>query len=170
MNPSAAAAEDGGEPPTDTGCASIADIEFRFAAKPLCPRCRSTKAVKWGSASGLKRYRCKDCKATFNALTGTALAQLHKRELWTGQAQALAGGISLRKVAARLDVHLTTAFAGGKHAAAAEYNDRVRYRKLCVLVFRGGVRKHGLQLGQGGSSLRADQPLRQNETDGRRGS
>jgi transposase-like protein len=110
MDPPAAAAEDGGEAPSDTGCASIADIEARFAAKPLCPRCQSTKAVKWGSASGLKRYRCKSCKATFNALTGTALAQLHKRELWAGQAQALADGISLRKVAARLDVHLTTAF------------------------------------------------------------
>ena len=106
--PPGAAAEDAGEPRSD--CASVADIEARFAAKPLCPRCQSTKVAKWGSANCLKRYRCKSCKATFNALTGTALAQLHKRELWTGQAQALADGISLRKVAARLDIHLSTAF------------------------------------------------------------
>ena len=104
----AASAEAPCEPHGD--CASIADIEARFEAKPLCPRCQSAKVTKWGSANGLKRYRCKTCKVTFNALTGTPLAQLHKRELWTGHAQALADGISLRKVAARLDVHLSTAF------------------------------------------------------------
>jgi transposase-like protein len=91
-------------------CASIADIEACFEAKSLCPRCQSTSVAKWGSANGLKRYRCKICKVTFNALTGTPLAQLHKRELWPGHAQALADGISLRKVAARLDVHVSTAF------------------------------------------------------------
>lgn len=104
----AASAEAPCEPHGD--CASIADIEARFEAKPLCPRCQSAKVTKWGSANGLKRYRCKTCKVTFNALTGTPLAQLHKRELWTGHAQTLADGISLRKVAARLDVHLSTAF------------------------------------------------------------
>jgi len=108
IEPPSAAVEAACESRTD--CASIADIEARFGAKPLCPRCQSAKVTKWGSANRLKRYRCKTCKATFNALTGTPLAQLHKRELWTGHAQTLADGISLRKVAARLDVHLSTAF------------------------------------------------------------
>lgn len=58
----------------------------------------------------LRRYRCKDCNVSFNCLTGTPLAQLHKRELWSGHAQALVDGISLRKVAARLEIDLTTAF------------------------------------------------------------
>ena len=110
VDTAAAASEDGGEPHADAGCASIADIEARFAAKPSCPRCQSAEITKRGFANGLKRYRCKTCKATFNALSGTALAQLHKRELWAGHAQALADGISLRKVAARLAVHLSTAF------------------------------------------------------------
>ena len=82
-----------------------------FWAKPLCPRCQSAKVTKWGSANRLKRYRWQDLQRRYsNALTGTLLAQLHKRELWTGHAQTLADGISLRKVAARLDVHLSTAF------------------------------------------------------------
>ena len=51
-----------------TDCASIADIEARFGAKPLCPRCQSAKVTKWGFANCFKRYRCKTCKATFNAL------------------------------------------------------------------------------------------------------
>ena len=92
------------------GCASIADIEARFAAAPRCPRCQSAAVTKWGSANAMRRYRCKACNVTFNALTGTPLAQLHKRELWIGHAQALADGISLRKVAASLDIDLTTAF------------------------------------------------------------
>ena len=37
----------------------------------------------------MTRYRCKPCKVTFNALTGTPLAQLHNRELWIGHSQAL---------------------------------------------------------------------------------
>jgi transposase-like protein len=100
--------EDPGKPAGD--CTSIAEIETRFAAALRCPHCQSTAIAKWGSANRLKRYRCKSCKTTFNALTGTPLAQLHKRELWIGHAQALVDGISLRKVASRLDVHLTTAF------------------------------------------------------------
>ena len=92
------------------GEASIADIEARFAAAPHCPHCQSASVVKWGSANRMKRYKCKPCNVTFNALTGTPLAQLHKRELWGGHAQALVDGISLRKVAARLDIHLETAF------------------------------------------------------------
>jgi transposase-like protein len=77
---------------------------------PACPHCASAAIKKWGSANGLKRYRCKDCKITSNALTGTPLAQLHRRELWQAHAGALEDGISLGKVAARLDVDLTTTF------------------------------------------------------------
>lgn len=104
----AKAAENAGEPAD--GCPSIADIETRFAAALRCPHCQSAAIAKWGSANRLRRYRCKSCKATFNALTGTPLAQLHKRDLWIEHAQALVEGISLRKAARRLDVHLTTAF------------------------------------------------------------
>jgi transposase-like protein len=95
--------------PTD-GCASIADIEARFAANPCCPHCQSTDLGKWGSANGLRRYKCRPCKVTFNALSGTPLAQLHKLKLWLGHGQALVDGVSLRKVAAGLDIDLTTAF------------------------------------------------------------
>ena len=96
------------KPAADTG--SIADIEARFAAALRCPHCQSTAVVKWGSANRLRRYRCKPCDVTFNCLTETPLAQLHKRELWGGQAQALIDGVSLRKVAGCLGVHIETAF------------------------------------------------------------
>jgi transposase-like protein len=94
------------EPPPE----GIGAIEATFAAAPECPHCQSKRIGLWGSANRLRRYRCKDCKVSFNCLTGTPLAQLHKRELWAGQAQVLVDGISLRKAAARLDVDLKTAF------------------------------------------------------------
>jgi transposase-like protein len=97
-------------PPPPVTCPTLAAIEARFAEAPQCPHCQSASIKKWGSANGLKRYRCKACNVTFNALTGTPLAQLHKRELWPAHAGALNDGIVLRKVAARLDVDLTTAF------------------------------------------------------------
>jgi transposase-like protein len=96
--------------PTPPTAPSIAAIEASFAAAPECPHCRSTAVKRWGSANGLKRYRCKQCGVTFNALTGTPLAQLHKRELWADHAQTLVEGLSLRQVAKRIGVDLTTAF------------------------------------------------------------
>ena len=110
QQPAAVAEPVGETAATAEGLASIADIEARFAAAPVCPHCQSSEVVKWGSANALKRYQCKACVVTFNALTGTPLAQLHKRELWIGNAQAMVEGISLRKVAARLDIGLETAF------------------------------------------------------------
>ena len=80
------------------------------AAGPACPYCQSEAVGRWGSANGMRRYRCKPCNVALNCLTGTPLAQLHKRELWGEHAQALVDGISLRKVADRIGVHVETAF------------------------------------------------------------
>ena len=46
----------------------------------------------------------------FNALTGTPLARLHRRDAWIKYAQALADGVSLRKAATRCRIALDTAF------------------------------------------------------------
>lgn len=85
-------------------------IETRFAAEPACGHCGSQRFGTWGHASGLRRYKCKACRRTFNALTGTPLAQLHCRNKWLDYASALVDGLSLRKAADRCDVHLTTSF------------------------------------------------------------
>ncbi len=85
-------------------------IDTRFKAAPVCGHCGSKEVRKWGSASGLKRYRCNKCERTFNALTGTPLAQLHRRECWFEYAKALCDGVSLRKAAERAGVDLTTSF------------------------------------------------------------
>ena len=75
----------------------IALIETQFAGHPCCGHCKSEHIKLWGHASGLRRYRCRDCKRTFNALTGTPLAQLHRRDAWLDYARAFVDFTSLRK-------------------------------------------------------------------------
>lgn len=85
-------------------------IESRVADAPVCPKCAHAKIARWGSASGLQRYRCQGCKATFNALTGTPMARLRKKDKWLDYAQQMEQGISVRKSAAACEVHRNTAF------------------------------------------------------------
>ena len=88
----------------------IALIESEFAKAPACGHCGSEAFSKWGVATGLKRYMCKACERSFNALTGTPLAHLQKREKWLEYARAIVDGLSLRKAAKRVGVHLETSF------------------------------------------------------------
>lgn len=88
----------------------IAMIEARFTAAPACGHCHSERIGPWGRVSGLRRYKCKECRRTFNALTGTPLAQLHRREVWIDYARALVDRVSLRKAAERCGIDLTTSF------------------------------------------------------------
>jgi transposase-like protein len=75
-----------------------------------CPHCGTPGAVKRGSANGLRRYRCKSCGKSFNALTGTPLARLRLKERWLAFTQSLSVGDTVRGSAAQCDVALTTAF------------------------------------------------------------
>ncbi len=50
------------------------------------------------------------CGRTFNALTGTPLAQLHCRTKWLDYARAMVDGVSLRTAAERCNIDLTTSF------------------------------------------------------------
>lgn len=59
--------------------------------------------------NGLKRRRCLDCRCTFNALTGTPLARLRKKERWLGFTEALNGSLPVRKAAGTCKVNKNTA-------------------------------------------------------------
>ena len=85
-------------------------VDEKFAASPECPQCRSGSLHKWGIVSGIQRYRCKDCGRSFNALTGTSMARLRKKELWLEYSKALADSLSLSKAAERCGIDRTTAF------------------------------------------------------------
>ena len=87
-----------------------ASIESRVGAAPVCPHCRRGEVARWGKSSGLQRYRCGACRSTFNALTGTPLARLRKKDKWLTYAQQMGEGQSVRKSAVACDVHRNTAF------------------------------------------------------------
>jgi len=75
-----------------------------------CPHCQSERLGRWGRQSGLQRFRCRDCGKSFNALTGTPLARLRRKECWLDYSQALIEGLTIRASAARCGVAKTTGF------------------------------------------------------------
>ena len=85
-------------------------IDEKFAGKPVCPQCSSVSIHKWGIVSGIQRYRCKTCGRSFNALTGTSMARLRKKELWLDYSKALVDSLSLSKAAELCGIDRTTAF------------------------------------------------------------
>ena len=77
-----------------------------------CPHCHAPaqQLRPWGFSHGLARLRCHACHKTSNALTGTPLAHLRKREQWLLYAQTLMDGVSVREAAGRCGVDKNTAF------------------------------------------------------------
>ncbi len=82
------------------GEASLAAIELGVGEERRCPHCDTGGAVSRGKSRGLCRYRCKSCGRTFDALTGTALSGLHRKEQWLAFAASLAEGETIRGAAA----------------------------------------------------------------------
>ncbi len=77
-----------------------------------CPHCAADAAqlASWGRSGGLQRYRCKVCRRTCNALTGTPLARLRKKDCWLDYAQALIAGLTVRAAARHCSVSKNTSF------------------------------------------------------------
>jgi transposase-like protein len=50
----------------------------RFKNGVNCPHCSSNNTIKWGKYKGWQRFRCKNCKKTFNARTRTPFANLKR--------------------------------------------------------------------------------------------
>ncbi len=89
-----------------------------------CPHCDCDQVQRYGSASGLQRYKCKVCSKTFNALTKTPLARLRKRSLWEGNLECLFDALPLWRVAERLGVAVSTAFRWRHRFLAGPTNDK----------------------------------------------
>ena len=64
-------------------------------------------ALRERMARGLRRYQCKGCGRTFNALSGTPLSGLHHKERWLSFGASLAKGETVK---ASCDVAVSTAF------------------------------------------------------------
>jgi len=86
------------------------DLIAHTAGTPSCPHCRCVQVHRCGQASGLQRWRCLACRRTYNALTGTPLARLRKRELWLPFLSCLLESDTVRKAAEQVGVHPSTSF------------------------------------------------------------
>ena len=80
------------------------------AVPECCPHCQYDKLWKWGYASGVQRWRCQQCRKTFNVLTGTPLARLRKKDKWLDNAEAMIAGFSVRRTARKCGLHRNTSF------------------------------------------------------------
>ncbi len=76
----------------------------------VCPHCGDDHIIHWGKSHGLLRYRCAECRRTFNPLTGTPLARLRHKDRWLEFATSIEEGESVCKAAERCGVHRNTAF------------------------------------------------------------
>jgi len=76
---------------------------------PDCPSCGAGNPHRWGkSGAGTPRFRCRGCGRTVNALTGSPLEGLHKRELWVSYAEGMTRGETLQAAADRVGIALAT--------------------------------------------------------------
>ena len=87
----------------------VALIEAAAKGRP-CPRCGCGRVHRCGRASGLQRFRCLACGRSFNALTGTPLARLRKKERWLAYLQCVLESRTVRDTAQVVGVHRTTSF------------------------------------------------------------
>ena len=90
--------------------ASLTAIEARVAEKRQCPHCNTPGAVSHGMGRGLRRYRCKARRKTFNATTGTSLHGLHKKDRWLAYGECLSDGMTIRDSAKRCKLGVSTSF------------------------------------------------------------
>jgi len=109
----------------------VALIEAAAAGRP-CPHCHCSRMHRCGSATGLQRFRCLGCRKTFNALTGTPLARLRKRERWQAYLQCLLESRTVRDAARVTGVHRTTSFRWRHRFAPGAA--RARPKTLCAIV------------------------------------
>jgi len=125
----------------------LALLEARLEGTRRCPHCTTEGAVICGRANGLRRYGCKGCGRTFNALTGTPLARLRKKELWAAFAAGLGEGDTVKGAAERCGVADTTSFRWRHRFLAAvetgslELKGIVEADETCVLTSCKGARK-----------------------------
>ena len=85
-------------------------LEHRDESHLACPHCAGKDLYRWGTSSGLQRYRCRQCHRTFNCLSQTPLARLRHKDKWLSYGQALIDGLTVRKAAAQCGIAKNTSF------------------------------------------------------------
>jgi transposase-like protein len=107
-------------------------ILAQFAENPECPGCKSHSVDRWGVRNGRQRYRCKSCKSTFNAFSGTPLTRLRHPEKWDKYLTGMTHSITLRPAAEESHIDLKTAFRWRHRFLEVINNDQAE--ELCGIT------------------------------------
>lgn len=105
-------------------------LEGRIDAARRCPHCGVEGAVIRGRSNGLRRYFCRGCGKTFNALTGTSLARLRHKDRWLAFAASLREGDTVAASAERCAVAGSTAFRWRHRFLRAVHKGSVKLRGI----------------------------------------
>ncbi len=87
------------------------------SSRSRCPRCGGGRLLQWGSFSGRRRQRCRDCGRTFSDFTGTWLAHGKRPDLWPRYVECMRLGLTCRAAGRRLGIHKDTRLALAASAA-----------------------------------------------------
>ena len=100
-----------------------------------CPHCNSSNHIKWGKRNDLQRYKCKNCKKTFNSLTKTPLARLRRKGHWLQYATCLKNELTIREAAKICKIHKNTSFRW-RHRFITNFN-KIKAKKLGGIIETG---------------------------------
>lgn len=84
--------------------------ELNQDQKVLCPHCLSADIYGHGTYKGRRRYKCKQCKKTFNDFTGTAISGIKKVDKFQEYLELTIESLTIRKAAKKLGVNVKTIF------------------------------------------------------------
>jgi transposase-like protein len=85
-------------------------IKLKFKGGAVCPHCGSKAVNKFGFFDGKQRYRCKECKKTFNLYTKTLLSWSHYKDRWEAFIKTMSQDLSLRQAEKQVGVSYVTLF------------------------------------------------------------
>ena len=85
-------------------------LEQNFSAHPRCGHCQSEHFYRHGHQHQRQRYMCRDCGRTFNALTGTPLANVQVTDALDQYLECMTTSMTLRPTARQCGISLDTAF------------------------------------------------------------
>jgi transposase-like protein len=85
-------------------------IRLKFKDGAVCPHCGSRAVNKFGFFDGKQRYRCKECKKTFNLYTKTLLSWSHYKDKWEAFIKTMSQDLSLRQAEKQVGVSYVTLF------------------------------------------------------------
>ncbi|NNG24362.1 IS1595 family transposase [Telluria aromaticivorans] len=101
-------------------CAVIAQAK----PTPNCPSCQAERPYRHGQDRGVQRYRCRACRKTFSALSGTPLSRLRHRAKWVDYLSTMLETKSVRASAKAVGVHRNTSFRWRHRFLSLAMHDR----------------------------------------------